>query len=188
MLEPWQAMLLIVTACGLLFLGMRWTAEKLWPMTRPAPSVSHHAYDKAKYHSETIEEFGLPDERAGHLGTFFLSWLIKRNLISPTFQRRARRQLAKYQAGKMSIQRLYFEQDSCLVSDMLSDEGNSFAMAYFDLLHGQYIHDYVLHLQKDLPSEFHVEYTPENERAMHDVIDRRYSEWQQRGSAPGAKQ
>lgn len=109
--------------------------------------------------------------------------MIKRNLTSATFERRARRQLRLYKAGKMPIQTLYFEQDSCLISDMLNDEGNAFAMAYFEFPHGQYTHDYVQHLQKDLPSEFHVEYTPENERLFHDVIDKRYKEWKERVGA-----
>jgi hypothetical protein len=183
MMEPWQATLMIVGVCGLLYLGMRWIIDKLDRRARPVPSEPIHVYDKAKYHTEAINEFGLPDERAGHFGTFFLSWVIKRNLTGPKFERRARRHLALYRAGKISIQKLYFEQDSWLTSDMFNDEANAFALAYVDFRHGQYIPDFVQHLQKDLPSEFHVEYTQENERRFHDVIDRRYKEWKERAGA-----
>ena len=57
---------------------------------------------------------------------------------------------------------------------MLSDEGNAFAMAYFDFDKGRYLKDYQKYLQKNLPSQFHVPYTQENEKLMHQVIDRRY--------------
>lgn len=62
---------------------------------------------------------------------------------------------------------------------MLSEEGNAFAMHYFDFERGQYIHDYVANLQNDLPTEFHVDYNEENYQKMRKVIDRRHAEWKQ---------
>jgi len=79
---------------------------------------------------------------------------------------------------------LYEWWDCCLISDMLSEQGNAFAMQYFDFERGKYISDYKTTLQESLPSEFHVQYTEENYSKLKAVIDRRYSEWKERTSLP----
>ena len=171
------------------FLGARWAVRKLEGFVYPKvtrASGSNHAYDKAKYHSETIEELGLPPHNASLLDVFFLSWLIKRGLTSGEFESAHSRELKRYRKDQLSIQDFYYERcDGCLVSDMLNDEGNAFATAYFDFQHGNYLADYEKHLQKDLPSAFHVTYTQENERRFHAVIDARYAQWKQHGVAVG---
>lgn len=75
------------------------------------------------------------------------------------------------------MNKLYELWDCCLVSDMLSDRGNTFARAYFDFESGAYLKDYAKHLQKELPSEFHVPYTAANEEAIHHVISKRFEAW-----------
>jgi hypothetical protein len=72
---------------------------------------------------------------------------------------------------------LYEWWDNCLVSDMLSTEGDAFARAYFDFDHGQYLADYARVLQRRLPSEFHVLFTDENYKTIGAVIDRRFAAW-----------
>ena len=54
----------------------------------------------------------------------------------------------------------------------------------FDFEKGNYISDYIANLQKkkNLPSEFHVKYTPENEKTIYSIITKRYKEWK-----PGKK-
>ena len=42
-------------------------------------------YDKAKYHDDTIEELGLPEEHASNHAVFFLRWLIDHSLVSSFF-------------------------------------------------------------------------------------------------------
>lgn len=138
---------------------------------------STHVYDKAKYHDETIQGHGLPEEHAYHHTTFFLSWLVKSRLMSAFFETEGAEPLGQYRAGKVSVNELYEWWDTCLISDMLSDEGNAFAMYYFDFDAGLYLSDYSKHLQKALPTEFHVVYTSEHERLLHQVIDSRYEEW-----------
>lgn len=183
MMEPWQAMLAIVALSIAAFLVFKLLVARFWSKPRGTSSASNHAYDKAKYHYETIEEFGLPAEHACNPATFFLSWLIKNRLMSRRFERDGQSELALYLAGRMPINTLYYQRcDGCLMSDMLNDEGNAFAISYFDFQRGQYLQDYKTHLQKDLQSEFHVEYTPENERLIHTVIDKRYGEWKEHGS------
>lgn len=134
-------------------------------------------YDKAKYHDDTIEEFGLPEEHAANHTVFFLRWLIEHSLVSSFFLSEGADISAAFQVGEASIHDVYDWWDRCLIDDMLSDEGNAFAQAYFDFERGDYLKDYVRVLQRDLPSEFHVPYTEPNYREMSAVIDARYAAW-----------
>ena len=63
---------------------------------------------------------------------------------------------------------------------MLSDEGNAFAMYYFDFDRGRYMQDYTSALQGNLPSEYHIKYSEENYQKLRTVIDDRYAEWKNR--------
>jgi hypothetical protein len=141
------------------------------------PGSNPTAYDKAKYHLESVDELGLPDEHAYNHTTFFMSWLVQKRLMSDWFEEECRSEVAKYRAGSISINQLYEHWDTCLVSDMLSDEGNAFAAHYFDFEKGVYLSDYHEHLQRGLPSEFHVPYTAENEAIAHRFISERYATW-----------
>ena len=134
-------------------------------------------YDKAKYHSEFIEEQGLPEEHAYNHTTFFMSWLVKNRLMSDFFESESKDEVEKYRSGQTTINQLYEWWDCCLVSDMLSERGNAFARSYFDFENGSYLSDYEQYLKKNLPSEFHVPYTADNERVIHQVIKSRYEEW-----------
>jgi hypothetical protein len=136
-----------------------------------------HIYDKAKYHAEEVEQNGLPDHQAYNHTTFFFSWLVNNNLTSEWLELECKS--AQYREGEISINQLYEWFDTCLASDMLSDRGNAFAMAYFNFSNGSYLSDYHDYLQNDLPSEFHVPYTQENENIIHAVISQRYDVWSQ---------
>src|SRR5688572_15876770 len=103
---------------------------------------SPHVYDKAKYHYETIEEFGLSEEHADNHTVVFLRWLIEHDLISKAFVENSGDMLEKFRAGKASIHELYEWWDCCLIEDMLSEEGNKFAMHYFDFDKGMFLQDY----------------------------------------------
>ena len=136
-----------------------------------------YVYDKAKYHDDTIQQLGLPEEHATHHTLFFLRWAVEHDLTSNLFREDGADILARYRGGLASIYELYEWWDNCLVSDMLSDEGNAFAKSYFDFDGGAYLADYARTLQKDLPSEFHVSFNDENYRVMALVLDRRFAEW-----------
>ncbi len=138
---------------------------------------SPHVYDKAKYHYESIEQHGLPEEHAANHTVVFLRWLIENELMSPWFIEESGDEIAKFHAGSTSIHQVYEWWDCCLIDDMLSDEGNAFAMHYFDFGKGKYIHEYIELLQGSLPSEFHVDYTEANYQRMKETIDRHYEEW-----------
>jgi hypothetical protein len=143
-------------------------------------SDNPYVYDKAKYHLESVDDLGLPEEHAFNHTTYFLSWLVKSNLMSEWFCSESADELAKYKAGAASINELYEWWDTCLISDMLGEEGNAFASAYFDFERGNCIAGYQATLQRDLPSEFHVPYTAENEALIHAVISGRFMEWKSR--------
>lgn len=140
---------------------------------------SPHVYDKAKYHYESVEQQGLSEEHAANHTVFFLRWVVERKMTSEFFENEAAEILRQFRAGEVSIHKVYKWWDCCLVDDMLSEEGNAFAMHYFDFERGQYIHDYVANLQNDLPTEFHVDYNEENYQKIRKVIDRRHAEWKQ---------
>ncbi len=136
-------------------------------------------YDKAKYHDESVQDIGLADEHAYNHTTFFMSWLVKNHLMSEDFENDKNNPVGDYRRGKISINKVYEWWDCCLISDMLSAEGNAFAQAYFDFDKGRYLEDYSKYLQRDLPTQLHVPYNAGNEATIHAVISKRYREWKQ---------
>jgi hypothetical protein len=152
----------------------------LWAETPDSGSSSadsSHVYDKAKYHVESIEELGLPDEHAENHTVFFLRWLMENDLMSDEFMAESTDVLTRYQEGRASIHDIYRSWDTCLIDDMLSERGNAFARHYFDFAQGSYLTDYAQVLQKSLPSEFHVAYSEENYHVLRERIDERYRSW-----------
>lgn len=138
---------------------------------------SPHVYDKAKYHFDSIEEHGLSEEHAANHTVFFLRWLIENDLMSKEFVEESRDLLEKFRAGRATIHDVYEWWDCCLIDDMLSDEGNQFAMHYFDFDTGKYLEDYTGALQGELPTEFHIQYSEVNYQRMKQLIDQRYKAW-----------
>ncbi len=138
---------------------------------------SPHVYDKAKYHYETVDDYGLSEEHASNHTVFFLRWLIDHDLMEKEFTEEDKGLIERFRAGEISIHEVYSWWDCCLVDDMLSEDGNKFAMHYFDFDTGKYLEDYTRTLQGSLPSEFHIDYTEENYQRLKPVIDRRYGEW-----------
>ena len=143
-----------------------------------------HVYDKAKYHAESVSNFGLPEEHAENHTVFFLRWLIEQDLMSKFFAEEGADILRKFRSGSATIHEVYGWWDTCLIDDMLSDQGNAFAKHYFDFERGQYLSDYAATLQHYLPSEFHVDYTEENYQLIREIIDDRYTKWKLR---PGGR-
>src|SRR5262245_40032532 len=104
-------------------------------------TTSPHVYDKAKYHLESVEEAGLPESHASNHTVPILRWLIDNGLMSQFFVTESGDDLRRYKLGGLTIHGLYESWDTCLISDMLSDEGNAFAMDYFDFERGKYLQD-----------------------------------------------
>ena len=134
-------------------------------------------YDKAKYHDETIMEYGLPDEQASVHTALFLGWLIEYDLYSEEFSSESKEQIEEYKSKKKTAIEIYDWWDRCLIDDMLNDEGNAFAQEYFDFDTGAYLSDYAEILMGDLKSEFHVPYSWENQEKMSIQITKRFIKW-----------
>ena len=134
-------------------------------------------YDKAKYHYESVEQAGLDEVQAYVHTAFFLAWLLDNDLMSSDFREQSPDLIAQYKAGDKTALDVYSWWDCCLIDDMLSDEGNAFAMHYFDFENGRYMNDYIDLLVIDLPSEFHVEFNQANYEIISSQIDRRFKDW-----------
>ena len=95
-------------------------------------------YDKAKYHLESVEQYGLDEEQAYVHTAFFLGWLIEHDMMSEEFLEESAAQISDFKARKITPIQIYEWWDGCLIDDMLSDEGNAFAQSYFDFDKGKY--------------------------------------------------
>jgi len=142
-------------------------------------------YDKAKYHQESVAEQGLPESQAAVHTAFFLGWLMDNNFCSEEFVEESRDEIEAYKNRDKTAMEIYSKWDWCLVDDMLNAEGNAFAQDYFLFSSGRYIDDYVNILEKNLPSEFHVEYNWENQDRISHKIGSRYRTWRYRQDNPG---
>jgi hypothetical protein len=58
-----------------------------------------HVYDKLKYHTETTEAAGLPEENAGNHIVPILRWLIENSLMNDFFMNRALKPLSVGRKG-----------------------------------------------------------------------------------------
>ncbi|MDJ0941445.1 MAG: hypothetical protein QNJ00_16910 [Woeseiaceae bacterium] len=155
-----------------------WTNFERKPVERPiADPTKPVVYDKAKYHLDSVAEDGLPEEQAAVHTAFFLGWLMDNDLMSEEFVADSAEQIAAYKRREMTALQLYARWDYCLVDDMLSNEGNRFAAHYFDFSTGSYLTDYLSILVQDLPSQFQVEYSWDNQEVISHRIDKRYQYW-----------
>ena len=134
-------------------------------------------YDKAKYHFETVDDYGLPEIHAYIHTGLYLGWLIENNLLDEEFIDDFGEEIPKFIAREITAPELFSIWDGVLIDDMLSDEGNEFSIHYFDFDKGQYLEDYNKALVKDLPSEFHVNDTWDNYEIVKNFVTRRYIEW-----------
>ena len=137
-------------------------------------------YDKAKYHRESVQLAGLDDVQAEVHTAFFLGWLIDNDLLSKEMMEECGDLIRRYKARDATAIDVYGWWDCCLIDDMLSGTGNAFAQDYFDFEEGLYLSDYHDLLVRDLPSEFHVEYSWANYEIIRERIDERFEAWKRR--------
>ena len=134
-------------------------------------------YDKAKYHFESVEQAGLDLEQAYVHTAMFLGWLLDNDLMSDEFAEETEASVRHFKAREKTPVEVYEEWDGCLIDDMLSDEGNAFASAYFDFQRGKYLADYEELLRRGLSTEFSVSFTWDNYAKIAARIQARYEEW-----------
>jgi hypothetical protein len=139
-----------------------------------------YVYDKAKYHYGGNYPEDLPEEQAFVHTGMFLGWVIDNDLYSNWFKEEMEGYIAAFKAREMTGAKVYEECDGAFVDDMLNEEGNAFAQAYFDFEKGKYIYDYEELLARGLPSTYHVEDTWENYEIIGRRISDRYLEWKRK--------
>ena len=139
--------------------------------------MNSKAYDKSKWHDETVAEHGLPEKHASHHIVFFFRWCIEHDFISEWLRTEDADDYAAVRENRLSALDYFEKLDRCLIDDMLTDEGNAFASAYFDYDTGRYLDDLIATLQGSLPSEYHIPFNDDTYARMKVVIDRRYATW-----------
>lgn len=133
-----------------------------------------YCYDKAKYHFDGDFPKDLPLAQAYVHTGLFLGWLIDHNLCSDFFVQEAKEDIEQFKKRQLTGPQIYEHWDGCLISEMLSEQGNRFAAAYFDFEHGQFLADYEKLFCSQLPSLYHVKDTWENYDKLAALIDQRY--------------
>jgi hypothetical protein len=136
------------------------------------------AYDKAKWHDETVAKCGLPEANACHHFAFFFRWLVDRDLLSEWMHSEFPDEIPAIRSGQLSVVTFIETQlDGCFISDMPNDEGNAFTDTYFDYQHGRYLSDLIDTLKGSLPSEYHIPVNDETYGRLKPIIDERYAAW-----------
>lgn len=95
-------------------------------------------YDKAKYHSESVETEGLLEgQEFVHTG-FYLGLLIENDLLDDFLGG----EVSEFKRRGIAGSEIYPRCDDALVDDMLDAEGNAFSQHFFDFEKGQFVDDY----------------------------------------------
>lgn len=142
-------------------------------------------YDDASWHYGGEYPAGLPRKNgATHIG-MFLAWNIERALVSRDHEENSAKQLARVRARKMTGADFVMKVcDEKLTDDDLSDEGNRFAVAYFEK---KYLADYATVFGDDADSLYAIADTWANYDRLKPVLDRRYEAFAKRGAKPTTK-
>jgi hypothetical protein len=148
----------------------------------PLPENTVDVYDNAKWHYEG----DFPDdlkEYQGYVHTgMFVGWLIENDMMSEKFKNEFADEIEGFKKQQYTGTQIY--QTCCggvLMLEDLSERGNRFALAYFNLEAGEYLGDYEAMLGILRPTIYHVADTWDNYELMKQVIDKRFSEWQEQG-------
>ncbi len=122
-------------------------------------------YDKAKYHDDTVAEYGLTHEHSAIYILFFLGWLMDNDLMSDDFVSEWSQFTHKYKSRSSSPLAIF------------DWKTNRFAQEYFDHKIGQYIADYTKIVVGSLPSMYHPKYSWDAQELMNRQISKRYDTW-----------
>ena len=146
-----------------------------------------NSYDRADWHSGA-ENFpqDLPPEAAGtHIG-MFLAWAILRDRIGDRPRAESAKSLLAVRRREITGRTfLFLEWGGSFGPADLSEEGNAFALAYWQdgaggIHRDGYLADYERTLGGDLPDLYRVADTWENFDLLARVLDRRFEEWQKK--------
>jgi hypothetical protein len=140
---------------------------------KPEKGEGPVVYDKAKYHYDGDYRKGLARKQAFVHTGMFVGWLVEHDMIAKDFLA----ETEGFKERRITGPEIYEAWDGCLITDILTDEGNRFAADYFDFQHGEFLNDYQEVLAKGLPSLYHVKNTWQNYEAIRQKINLRYENW-----------
>jgi hypothetical protein len=135
-----------------------------------------HVYDKSKYHMTGQAGGAASWENASGPALFFLRWSIDHNLVSNYFIEESEESLVDYRGGRCSFFHLYEKEwDMVLLSEMFSEEGNAFALGYFEYDTGRYLQDLFATLNSE--DDGYVVYSEDDYLRFKPLLDSRYAAW-----------
>lgn len=138
---------------------------------------SNHVYDKADWHFDSAQDETGDTFGAYVHGGLFLGWLVERNLLAPDWLEEVADALDRYQRDEITGPRLFQDSfDGCLSAELLSEDGNRFAYAYYE--GGQYYKDCEAVLDPDANLLHAAADTAEHQHTISRMLDSRYTEWQ----------
>ncbi len=137
-------------------------------------------YDKAKWHFEGNFPSDLNNFQAYIHTGMFLGWLIESDLVSAEFLEDFPNDVQSFSKRELTGAQIYNQCcDGVLLLNDLSEEGNKFALNYFELSNGKYMADYEMTLANGLPSTYHVPDTWSNYDKLKSMLDKRFVEFNQ---------
>ena len=139
-------------------------------------------YDDASWHYGGDFPEDLPQEAgATHIG-LFVSWCILNGLGGEIHFEEPAPLLPKLRERSITPGDYFIKAcDQKFIDEDLTDEGNRFATAYYDLQNGMYIKDYERVLGKRDTSLYYVQDSWENYDKLAPVIHERYVAWKNNG-------
>jgi len=135
-------------------------------------------YDDASWHYGGNFPKDLPiGAGATHTG-MFVAWALLSGLAGDIFNHDFSNEIPKLVSRSVMPGAFFLEScDGKFTDDDLNDEGNEFALAYFDFQNGKYLADYELTLGAEVVDLYHVMDTWENFERLKPVLDQRFAEW-----------
>jgi len=144
----------------------------------PIPENTIDVYDKAKWHYGGDFPEGL-DPFQGYVHTgMFVGWLIDHDLVSDDFKKDLGAEIKSFRQQQHTGAQIY---ESCcdgvLMLDDLNEQGNRFALFYFNFETGEYLSDYEATLGLGVPTIYHVKDTWDNYQKLKVMVDFRFEAW-----------
>ncbi len=131
-------------------------------------------YDDASWHYEGEFPEELPESAgATHIGMFF-AWLANHGMTSDMIAGDIEPLITRQTSPATFVMEVL---DEKLLDDFLSEEGNAFCAAYYDLQGGKFVSDYLGSFSKADADIYSVEDSWESYDLLAPVIDKRYQEW-----------
>ena len=135
-------------------------------------------YDDASWHYEgDFPEDLPPSAGATHIGMFF-AWALLADLGGELHTEELPDGLLRLRNRDVTPGQHFIDAcDQKLTDEDLNDEGNTFALAYFDSDQAEYLKDYESALAQNLPNVYHIGDTWDNFEKLKPILDQRFSEW-----------